>query len=329
MRRRAVLSGAALVVPAQLLSGAPEAAAAGSTGVAVAERRRLVAEFRVARSLFEDGKHVQVVGAAPLLLHLAQVVADAGAPSGCVLASMVCNLVADVLVKVGDYAGARWAADAATDYAGRSRSVVARAGAARMLSVVLRHQDQEEAARQLMVGVVSRVEGTGLRTVEQCAVYAQILASAAYTAAQVGRRDEGVELSAEAARVARRLGGVSVGLGHAAPVSEAGIRLYEVGVHWALGDAGAALRVGRGLHPGQFSTAERRGRMKTDLGRAWLLAEKPEQAVAEFLGACRYAPEEVRNRASIRQAVLDMGRRWPRVSGMRELLAVVQGPRRT
>jgi hypothetical protein len=54
--------------------------------------------------------------------------------------------------------------------------------------------------------------------------------------------------------------------------------LYRVGVHWSLGDAGAALHVGRGLHPGQFTTPERRGRLHTDLARAWWQGGKPEQA---------------------------------------------------
>ena len=58
------------------------------------------------------------------------------------------------------------------------------------------------------------------------------------------------------------------------------VTLYRVGVHWSLGDAGAALHVGRGLHPGQFPrfpTLERRGRLHNDLARAWWQGANPSR----------------------------------------------------
>ncbi|CAL9518567.1 hypothetical protein SUDANB150_03748 [Streptomyces sp. enrichment culture] len=44
--------------------------------------------------------------------------------------------------------------------------------------------------------------------------------------------------------------------------------LYAVGVNWALGDAGAAPEVGRGLRGDFFATAERKSRIHTVLARA-------------------------------------------------------------
>lgn len=44
-------------------------------------------------------------------------------------------------------------------------------------------------------------------------------------------------------------------------VSPAAVDLYAVGVHWALGDAGAALDAGKNLRPDHFSTAERKARV--------------------------------------------------------------------
>lgn len=99
--------------------------------------------------------------------------------------------------------------------------------------------------------------------------------------------------------------------------------LYAVGVHWALGDAGAALESGRDLREGQFNTTERKGRMHTDLGRAWWQWGKSEQTAAELLSAARVSPSEVRDRPAIRQIVSDLRSRHPRVTGVRELVAVV------
>ncbi len=53
------------------------------------------------------------------------------------------------------------------------------------------------------------------------------------------------------------------------PISPAAVDLYTVGVHWALGDAGAALGAGKNLRADQFPTAERKARMGTDMARAW------------------------------------------------------------
>ncbi|GHD35523.1 hypothetical protein GCM10010313_82940 [Streptomyces violarus] len=52
-------------------------------------------------------------------------------------------------------------------------------------------------------------------------------------------------------------------------ISPAAVDLYAVGVHWALGDAGAALNAGKNLRPEQFPTAKRKARLGTDMARAW------------------------------------------------------------
>ncbi|MET4670621.1 hypothetical protein ABID94_003503 [Streptomyces sp. PvR018] len=88
--------------------------------------------------------------------------------------------------------------------------------------------------------------------------------------------------------------------------------LITVGVQWALGDAGAALEAGRGLHESQFTTPERKARMHTDLARAWWQWGKPEQTAAELLSALRAKPGEVRDRPAIRTIVTDLRTRQPR-----------------
>lgn len=65
------------------------------------------------------------------------------------------------------------------------------------------------------------------------------------------------------------------------------------GVHWALGDAGAVLEKGRVLRAEMQTTAERRGRMHTDLARAAYVCVggKPEQTAQELLAAVRVCPD--------------------------------------
>lgn len=106
------------------------------------------------------------------------------------------------------------------------------------------------------------------------------------------------------------------------PVTPAAVDLYSVSVNWALGDAGSALEAGRRLQPGQFGTAERKGRMHTELGRAWWQWGKPEQAATELLAAVRVSPGEVRDRPAIRRIVAELGSRHPRVTGVGQLVAV-------
>ena len=134
------------------------------------------------------------------------------------------------------------------------------------------------------------------------------------TAAQAGNRDRALELIADAEHAASRLPDLTAP-GQPFSVTTAHVALYRVGVHWSLGDAGAALNVGRQLHPGQFPTPERRGRLLTDLARAWWQWGKPEQTVQSLLAAHSHAPAEVRDRPAIRNIVTDVARRHPNVSG--------------
>jgi hypothetical protein len=96
-------------------------------------------------------------------------------------------------------------------------------------------------------------------------------------------------MTEEARRAARRLP-AAVPPGRLFPVSAATVDLYAVGVHWALGDAGAALEAGRDLRPDQFPTAERKARLGTDMARAWWAWQRPEQTARALLDAYRANP---------------------------------------
>ena len=129
-------------------------------------------------------------------------------------------------------------------------------------------------------------------------------------------------MTEEAYLAARRLPQV-VPPGRLFNLSPAAVDLYAVGVHWALGDAGAALEAGKNLRPGQFPTAERKARMSTDMARAWWAWQRPGQTARALLDAYRASPGEVRDRPAIRGIVTELAQRHPRTGGVRELHAAV------
>jgi tetratricopeptide (TPR) repeat protein len=319
MRRRSLLAAAGMAAPATLLAGLDDALAVvpDPTGSGVPVGVRLTR----ARALFDGGRYAELLDSLPGLLADAHHAARTRGDLVQARLSACYSLATEALVKTGRYDRARLTADRATIYADLSGSPLAAAAAAREMAIVLRHQDCPDLAQRLMLDAAGTVEGTGLHTPAQAAAYAQMLCTTAYTAAQAGRRDQALTMIREASLAAGRLP-AQAPPDRLFPLTPAAVRLYEVGVHRVLGDAGAALEAGRGLRAGQFRTAERKGRMHTDLARAWWQSGKAEQAAGELLAALRVSPGEVRDRPAIREIVAELGRLHPRVAGVRELVAV-------
>lgn len=316
MRRRTLLGAAGLAVPASLLLGVESALAEmpPPSGSPVPLDVRLAR----ARVLFDTGRYGELIKALPDLLATAHALIRDRAEINYARLSACYTVAAQVLVKIGRYDQARLTADRATVYAGLSGSPLTSAAAARELSIVLRHQDQPDAAQRLVLNAASNIEATGLSTHPQAAAYAQMLCTTAYTAARAGDRDRARAMIDEAARAARGLPAVAPA-DRLFSITPASVLLYEVGVHWALGDAGAAIRAGRQLHQDQFATAERKARLHTDMARAWWQWGKPEQTAQSLLNAFRVTPAEVRDRPSMRAIVRELQRKHPHVSGVREL----------
>ena len=319
MRRRTLLAAAGTAVPASLLLGVDDALA----GIPAPSGNPAQPDARLARGrrLFDTGQHAALLRDLPGLLGDAHAVRSR-ADLDYARLSACYTLATQVLVKIGRHDRARITADRATTYASLSGSPLAAAAAARELAIVLRHQDQAGAAQRLILNAAAEVEATGLRTDAQAAAYAQMLCTTSYTAARAGDRGQALASIEEARRAARRLPSFPPD-GRLFRISPAAVDLYAVGVHWALGDAGAALEAGRDLQPEQFPTAERKGRMHTDLARAWWQWGKPEQTASELLGAMRVSPGEVRDRPAIRAIVAELSSRHPRTPGVRELASAV------
>jgi tetratricopeptide (TPR) repeat protein len=319
MRRRTLLAAAGTAVPASLFLGIDDALA----GIPAPSGKALQSDAWLARArrMFDAGQHAALLRDLPGLLgdaHAARSRSDLDHAR----LSACYALATQVLVKIGRHDRARITADRATTYASLSGSPLAAAAASRELAIVLRHQDQGPAAQRLILNAAAEVEATGLRTDAQAAAYAQMLCTTSYTAARTGDRGQALAMIEEARRAARRLPTMPPD-GRLFRISPAAVDLYSVGVHWALGDAGAALEAGRGLRPELFPTAERKGRMHTDLARAWWQWGKPEQTAQELLAAMRVSPGEVRDRPAIREMVSALRSRHPRAAGVRELALAV------
>ncbi|MGQ4719045.1 transcriptional regulator [Streptomyces anulatus] len=269
---------------------------------------------------FDAGQHSHLLEAPPGLLADTREAARSRQNLDFARLSACYSRTAQVLTKIGRYDQSRLSADRATIYAELSGSPLA-AAAARELSIVLRHQNQPAVAQRHILDVVTRVEKTGLRTPAQASAYAQMLCTTSYTAARAGDRDQALTMIRDATRAARGLPHHPP-QGRLFPLTPADVDLYAVGVHWALGDAGAALEAGRSLHAGQFTTPERKARMHTDLARAWQWG-KPERTAAELLSALRASPGEVRDRPAIRTIVTDLRTRHAQAAGVRELAVSV------
>ncbi|MFJ9396967.1 multiprotein-bridging factor 1 family protein [Streptomyces californicus] len=321
MRRRSLLTATA-TLPAAMLLGMDQAPAdtPPPTG-----RGALDARMVSARELYDRGAHTQLLGLLPGLLADGHAAASSRRELDQARLSSAYSLSAALLIKLGSYEQARLTADRARTWAEVSGSPLAAAAASREFAIVLRHQDRGEEAQTLMESAAARVEATGLRTDAASSAYAQMLCTLAYTAARGGRRTEALAMTEEARHAARPLPTIAPA-GRLFPISPAAVDLYTVGVHWALGDAGAALEAGRNLRPDHFPTAERKARLGTDMARAWWSWGRPEQTAHALLDAHRASPGEVRDRPAIRSIVTELMQRHPRTAGVRELHVAASTP---
>jgi transcriptional regulator with XRE-family HTH domain len=323
MRRRELLATAGLAIPMRLLSRLDDALALLPAPARAMCPSDIAARLARAREQFDTGDLARLIADLPDLLATAhEAVEQDDAPPAHASVAALYDLATEALNKIGRYGASRITADRATTYAAMSGSPIAMAASARALGIVLRHEGRHRIADQVTLTATDRLEVTGLITPAQSATYTQMLCTCAYNAAQAGDRDRALELITEAEHAAARLPEHPV-TGQRLTVTPAHITLYRVGVHWSLGDAGAALHTGRGLHPGQFTTPERRGRLHTDMARAWWQWGKPEQTTHALLAAHRQAPAEVRSRPAIRKIVTDLAEHHPRVAGVRELTIAV------
>ncbi|QXJ25880.1 helix-turn-helix domain-containing protein [Actinomadura graeca] len=326
MRRRTLMT-AGLAVPLTLLTGLDDALAILPEPKTPPSQAQLTARLARARRQFDTGSLTRLIAELPDLLASANHAAESSrAPEAFALLAGCYDVATETLNKIGSYPASRITADRATTAAALSGSPIAMAASARCLGIVLRHEDRRALADRVTLTAADRLDATGLTTQAQAAAYAQMLATCAYNAAQAGDRARALELIADAGKAAARLPDHPVA-GQPFTITPAQVTLYKVGVHWSLGDAGTAIDAGTDLHPSQFPTPERRGRLHTDMARAWWQWGRPDQAAHALLAAYHQAPGEVTARPSIRQIAVDLVQCHPRADGAHRLAAILRNTR--
>ncbi|MFG1956037.1 helix-turn-helix domain-containing protein [Nonomuraea sp. NPDC049028] len=166
VRRRSLLIGAGLAVPAALLTRVEEALAVLPAPQAAATAGDVTSLLGRARLRFDTGDLAALLRGLPGLLSAGHDVLDR-APSDerhLALLAGCYDLASEALQKVGRLQAGRITADRAVTYAALSGDLVAQAMAARSCGIVLRHQGHRELAEQVTYAAATRLDNSGLRT---------------------------------------------------------------------------------------------------------------------------------------------------------------------
>jgi transcriptional regulator with XRE-family HTH domain len=325
-RRQFLVTAAGLTIPHGALRRLDDALVALPAAPGPVTAANVTARLAASQTLFDRAQYAALITGLPDLLAAAHELADTSThPAAQGIVAACYDLATHTLNKIGQHPASRLTADRAMSYARRADSPLALAMSSRALSVVLRHEGRPQVAQRVTLDAIDAVQATGLSTLAQRAVLTQTLCTAAYSAGSGGDQHSALELIREAERAVRGFDGRPVSVGGTV-ISTAQVQLYRVGVHWACGDSARALDAARGLRPGQFLTAERRGRLHTDIARAWWQHGRPEQTAAALLAAYREAPTELTGRPAIRRIGLDLIHRYPQATGTHELRIALHRP---
>ena len=134
------------------------------------------------------------------------------------------------------------------------------------------------------------------RTPEALSVYGSLLLRGAIAAAQHDQRSTAFELLAEADDAARQLG--ADGNFRWTAFGPVNAKMHRVNVSVALGDAGAAVDIARGIDLSAVAVTERKASLLIDVARAFLQSGRHEKAYLALRAAGETAPEEIAGRPS-------------------------------
>lgn len=316
IHRRSFLTFTGLTVPAVLLNNLDNALAGVAPGLDAAPDE-LSRRLAVARAMYDRGENGMVLRRLPDLLKLADQELESGCGGAMERYCLVNDLATDLLDKVGLVSEARLTAQNSIRVSRQSGSPLAMAAADRGLTIVLRHEGKISTANRVSLRAANLIEQTGMVNSQQAVSYVQVMCTHSYVAAQNDDRSAALAAIAEAERAASYLNDrVSASLARRVT---ANAQMYRVSVHWALGDAGAAVEAARRVDILALPTLERRARHFTDLARAWWLRGKPDETAISLLRALSYAPAEVMDRARIRMIADGLTERHVRFYSVRQL----------
>nr|MDT0660913.1 hypothetical protein [Micromonospora sp. DSM 115978] len=302
MRRRDLIAGTlGLTTGAALL---PTDAAAGVTST-VADvvfgrvsavplpDRQLAAAPSAAKSDFRACRYSQLARRLPrLLAH--SIAAREHAPTDQIerasarLAQSYC-VATQLLTKLHDDGMAACTADRAVQAAHASAEPLIAAEATRLGATVLRRTRHRDGAQQLVLRAAQQLDtDTGLTDPRHTAMYGQLLAVAAYTAAMRDDRDTAWTLLREAEDAARRAGAADLNR-----LNPTDLAVYKISIARVLGDYGTAVDHARQVDPTRIDTLERRARYWQDTALALHGRGRPAAAFRVLLAAERDTPQEV------------------------------------
>ncbi len=166
---------------------------------------------------------------------------------------------------------------------------------------------------------------TSLKDPHQAAEYAQLLATAAYTAAINDQRDVANTLLSEAtsAQQLASVGGREVG----GDFRRLDLAVYRIGIARALGDFGTAIQYAQLISPTQITSPSRRARYWEDTALSLHGRGRPEATYQALLAAEKDTPEEVRFRPWAQQlarqlVVADIRHTLPGIRGFADRIGV-------
>jgi hypothetical protein len=281
---------------------------------------RVAATLNAAQSRFDAGDYPRAGGCGADAVAGAEGLAaqSADTPEVHVLLAQAYALATEVLVKIGGAGIAAITADRAVNAARTSGSPLAIAIATRQLASVMRHAGRKDSAARLALAAAEHLRRNGTGDPDEIAVYTRILCTSAYTAATAGNRGLALDLIAEADHAAAEA--IRPG---SQRFDAAAVTVYRIGVHYALGDAGAAVATCARVRPSQLPTPERRARYWADVARAESLYGRPDRTYRALQAAWREAPGEVRDRRSMRNLVSSLLPHDRRLPGLQSFAARV------
>jgi len=305
MRRRDLIAGTLGLTTSAALLPTEAATAATSTvddvifgriTAAPLPDHQLAAQLSAARADFRACRYSQLARRLPRLLAQAtagrdHAPADLAEQASARLAQAYC-VATRLLIKLHDDGLASCTADRAVQAAHASGDPLITAVAARVAATVLRRTRHRDGAQRLVLRAAQQLDSdTGLTDPRQTAMYGQLLAVAAYTAAIRDDRDTAWSLLSEAEDAARRSDAAD-----ADRFNPLDLAVYKISVARVFGDYGTAVDYARQVDPTRITAPERRARYWEDTALALHGRGRPTGAFQALLTAERDTPQEVRYR---------------------------------
>lgn len=210
------------------------------------------------------------------------------------------GIAALLLIKLHDNGMAFATADRAVQAAAGGNSPLIMAESQRLAAIVLRRINHSDSAQKLVLEAASQLRAaTPNPDAASSAMYGQLLAVAAYTAAIRDDRDTAQTLLTEAEQPALEAG-------KSARFNSTEIAIYRISIARKLGDYGAAVDYAGKVDRRSIFDGERLARYWEDTALAMHGRGRPSAAFDALLVAERDVPEEVRYRPWAQQLTRDL-----------------------